>query len=251
MVFYFTGTGNSKFVADRIARGLGEESINISKYILGEEKPVFKEEGTYVFVAPCYVSAPAKAMLDFIEEAEFPKGIKAYFIITCASYAGISPKVDKKISLKKDFEYMGTVQVVMPQNYIIFFKMGEKEGNKSIVNAAIPEIEKIATDIKNEVILTDKKTFILEYPATVAVAVLYYKFLMGTKKFYATDECIACQKCVRTCPLGNITMKDGKPVWGKNCTHCMGCINFCPKEAIEYGKGSVGKKRYAGPKSVL
>lgn len=43
----------------------------------------------------------------------------------------------------------------------------------------------------------------------------------------------------------------GKPVWGKNCTHCMGCINFCPKEAIEYAKGSVGKTRYAGPESVL
>ena len=31
---------------------------------------------------------------------------------------------------------------------------------------------------------------------------------------------------------------------GKNCTHCMACICYCPKEAIEYGKKSKGKPRY-------
>ena len=36
----------------------------------------------------------------------------------------------------------------------------------------------------------------------------------------------------------------GKPVWGKDCTHCMACICYCPAEAIEYGKKSLGKPRY-------
>ena len=46
------------------------------------------------------------------------------------------------------------------------------------------------------------------------------------------------------CPLNNIRLENGKPVWGKNCTHCMACICYCPKEAIEYGKKSKGKPRY-------
>ena len=37
-------------------------------------------------------------------------------------------------------------------------------------------------------------------------------------------------------PLNNIRLENGKPVWGKHCTHCMACICDCPKEAIEYGK---------------
>jgi epoxyqueuosine reductase QueG len=44
--------------------------------------------------------------------------------------------------------------------------------------------------------------------------------------------------------LNNIRLENGKPVWGKNCTHCMACICYCPKEAIEYGKKSKGKPRY-------
>jgi len=39
-------------------------------------------------------------------------------------------------------------------------------------------------------------------------------------------------------------MKDGKPHWLGNCTHCMACICHCPAEAIEYGKKSEGKRRY-------
>ena len=46
------------------------------------------------------------------------------------------------------------------------------------------------------------------------------------------------------CPLNNIHLENGKPVWGKNCTHCMVCICYCPKEAIEYGKKSRNKPRY-------
>jgi len=41
-----------------------------------------------------------------------------------------------------------------------------------------------------------------------------------------------------------VDLKDGKPVWGKQCTHCMACICYCPAKAIEYGKKSVGKPRY-------
>mgnify|MGYP002728531920 CR=1 FL=1 len=60
----------------------------------------------------------------------------------------------------------------------------------------------------------------------------------------ANDKCIGCGKCAKMCPLNNIKLKNSKPVWGKNCTHCMACICLCPTEAIEYGKKSVGKPRY-------
>ena len=58
------------------------------------------------------------------------------------------------------------------------------------------------------------------------------------------DACTGCGQCVRRCPLNNITLQTGKPVWGQNCTHCMACICYCPTEAIEYGKKSLGKPRY-------
>ena len=75
-------------------------------------------------------------------------------------------------------------------------------------------------------------------------APVFYRFFVKADAFRATDACIGCGKCVELCPLNNIRLENGKPVWGKNCTHCMACICHCPKEAIEYGKKSKGKPRY-------
>lgn len=55
------------------------------------------------------------------------------------------------------------------------------------------------------------------------------------KQFYATDNCVSCGRCTSVCPLGNVELKEGKPVWGDRCRHCMACKNRCAKKAIEYG----------------
>lgn len=251
MVFYFTGTGNSRFIAERVAEILGEKAIDISTYIKENKYGDFKEEGTYIFVAPCYVSAPARAMMDFIKNSSFPKGIKAYFLITAAVYMGSSPAYCKKMAKKKGFQYMGTENIVMPQNYLTYFKTKEIEENIGIVKSAIPEIDKFGNKINEGQMLTDKKIKFLEVPFTELVCIIYYNLFMKTKQFCVSGDCISCGKCVRECPYGNISLKDGKPVWGKKCTHCMACINRCPKTAIEYGKMSIGKPRYPGPNEVL
>lgn len=251
MVFYFSGTGNSRFVARRIAKAIGQEAEDITVYTKGkDQKPSFKQQGIYVFVCPSYMSAPARSMTGFIEESDFPSGIRAYFIVTCAASMGITPRVMRELCGKKGFEYMGSAQVIMPQNYIALFTTKKVEENIDIIEKAEIEIDRIVEAIVNGNALDDKKIGSVEYSVTKWVRDLYYKDFMKTKKFKVTDECISCGKCAKVCPLSNITMKDGKPSWGDNCTHCMACINQCPKDAIEYGKGTKGKPRYKGPDSA-
>ena len=251
MVFYFSGTGNSRFVAERIARAIGQEAVDITKYTKDHESPVFKDTGVYLFCCPSYMSATARTMTEFIESATFPKGVKAYFVVTCASSMGISPKVSMDLCTLKGMEFMGAAQVVMPQNYIALFTTKGKDENSRIINEALPVIEKIADTVMAGDMLDSKKIGSFEYSVTRWVRDVYYKDFMKTKKFRSTDKCIACGKCARICPLSNITIVDNRPSWGKNCTHCMACINQCPKDAIEYGKGSEGKPRYKGPEANL
>ncbi|MBO4458704.1 MAG: 4Fe-4S dicluster domain-containing protein [Butyrivibrio sp.] len=251
MVLFFSGTGNSKFVAQKVAEILNDEARDISDYLKRKQIPDFTEDGVYVFVAPSYVSAPARAMIDFIDQATFPEGIKVYFLITCVASMGVSPEVAKRLSEKKGFKYMGSAQIDMPQNYIIYFKTKEADENFKIINNAIPQIENVAIQIKKGEKFKEKNNRRLELLFTDLVGDLYYKFFMKTKKFTVSDECISCGKCAVVCPFGNIKVEAGKPVWGDECTHCMGCINSCPKEAIEYGKGTVGKPRYPGPFDTL
>lgn len=73
---------------------------------------------------------------------------------------------------------------------------------------------------------------------------VWCKYKLRARDFYTTDQCIGCGKCVRLCPLNNITLKDGRPVWSDQCTHCMACIGNCPTEAIEYGTITQEKEPY-------
>ena len=73
---------------------------------------------------------------------------------------------------------------------------------------------------------------------------IFYGCFVKDRAFTVSDACIGCGQCVRLCPTNNITLREGKPVWGGDCTHCMACICRCPAEAIEYGRKSIGKPRY-------
>ena len=136
MVFYFSGTGNSRFVAKGIARTLGQQAVDITTYTKTMDRPEFTENEVYVFVCPSYMSAPARAMTDFVEWAGFPSGVKAYFIVTCAASMGITPRVASEICEKKSLEFMGAEQIIMPQNYIALFTTKEVEDNIDIIENA-------------------------------------------------------------------------------------------------------------------
>ncbi len=251
MILFFTGTGNSRFVAEKIAEVTKDELVNTVDYIRKGQTGVFSTPGVYVFVCPIYVSAPPAVFLDFIRASVFPSDCRAYFIMTCAGGMGGAPGFCSALAAEKGFTYMGTAEVTMPQNYIALFKTKSAEENRKIIEAALPTVEKLSSLIRSCRSLPDPGMKFWELASTKMIINMYYKDFMSAKPFTVTDRCIGCGKCASACPLNNIRLADKKPVWGDHCTHCMACINLCPKEAIEYRKRTVGKPRYPGPNVVL
>lgn len=135
----------------------------------------------------------------------------------------------------------------MPQNYLVFFTTKEKDECDRIIAEAEPEIRRLAEMIAEEKPFPPSGMKKWELISTEMILAPYYKWFMKAKPFTVSDECIGCGLCARSCPLGNIRMVDSRPVWGDVCTHCVSCINRCPKHAIEYGRKSLGKPRYVCP----
>ena len=117
-----------------------------------------------------------------------------------------------------------------------------------IIDKAQDEIVEIAQYIKQNQNFPQVQITMKDKLNSGIVNDVFYPLFVHDKKFYATDACITCGKCVQVCPLKNIRLVDGKPLWQGNCTHCMACIARCPKAAIEYGQKSIGKERYLCPK---
>ena len=251
MILYFTGTGNSRFAAKRIAEKTGDRAVDAAQWIRRGESAVFLEPGPYVFVSPIYVAAPPRAFLDFIRACEFPAGSRAYFVLTCSGGMGAAPVYCQKLSAEKGLRYMGAAQVRMPQNYLVFFKTYPEADNRRKIEAALPDIDALAARIDREETFDVPDIKFYDYPSTQMILAPYYRWFITAKQFRVTDACVGCGRCAAVCPLGNIRLQDRRPVWGENCTHCMGCINLCPKEAVEYGTKTRGKLRYHGPDALM
>lgn len=245
MVIYFSGTGNSKFIASAIADKLGDELVSSNDYIKQNKQGDFCSEKAWVIVFPTYLSTIPEIMVDFLRKASITGAKDAYFVGTCASEIGASSNAAAKLCEEKGLVYKGLAKVVMPQNYIALFKMTEAEEIEKRQKEALVQIETIAQAISKGESLDLSCKSKVEYAFTRIVEKIYNGPFTQTKKFYATDECVGCSLCEKVCPLNNIELVDNKPSWKGSCIHCMGCINRCPKQAIEYGKNTIGKARYS------
>ena len=131
----------------------------------------------------------------------------------------------------------------MPENYIAMFPVPDSDEAADIVKRAIPVIEDAAEIIARGDELYEKMPAFGGLMSTV-INWFFFTFLVKDKGFHLEKECISCGQCEKLCPMNNISLKDGKPVWGGHCTHCMACICGCPAECIDYKNASRKRRRY-------
>ncbi len=249
MIIYFSGTGNSEHIARILAESLNDTLIDSTKLIKAGEHPEFSSDKPYVFVAPVYAWRLPRLLEDWIRGCTFAGSKKAYFLLTCGGEIGAAGEYARRFAVGLGFDYMGTVEILMPENYIAMFSAPTEEEAENIISDASQYALTLAEKIASQKPLDEVKLTLTGRLCSGIVNSCFYTFCIGAKKFFVTDKCISCGRCVQSCMLNNITLKDGKPIWGSNCTHCMACICKCPTEAIEYGRHTKGLHRYTFPEN--
>ena len=244
MVLYFTGTGNSRYLARRIAEGLEMPLYDLNACIKAGDTAPVQTGRDVVLVTPTYAWRIPRVVSEWLGKTALTGAERIWFVMDCGSEIGNAAKYNRELAAQKALTYMGTAQIVMPENYIALFPAPDKQEAKAIVENAKPAIRSIIDCIRNGMEFPAPRNNLYDRFMSGAVNPIFYKKIVKADAFTVSDACIGCRKCVQLCPLNNIRLDKDKPVWGANCTHCMACICYCPKEAIEYGKRSVGKPRY-------
>lgn len=235
MIFYFSGTGNSRWVATQLAVKTGDRAVSITGL---EEVPDISGEKYLGLVFPIYAWAVPEPMLEFISKLEKFHSF-SYAICTCGGEAGLSLK-----KLRKLFPLKSAYSVSMPNNYIVGSNPDSGEIALEKITYAENRLEKIVEEILaekgNYLVDEGKMAFLKSGIASQG----FNAFSRSTKPFYADDRCTACEICERDCPAGTIYMSEKKPAWNKKCYQCLKCINGCPEKAIQYGQKTVERNRY-------
>ena len=244
MILYFSGTGNSKYVAKRIADALGDEILNLNDRIKASDTSPVETDERLIIVTPTYAWRIPRVVRDWLRKTELRGAKQAWFVMTCGSEIGNAEKYNRVLSREMGLSYMGTAQVVMPENYIALFRVPGVEESRQIVPRAEPDIDRAIAALAAGEAFAPPRNNLYDRVVSGPVNPVFYALVVKDRAFAAGAACTGCGRCAQLCPTNNIVLRSGKPVWGGNCTHCMACISYCPTEAIEYGKKSVGKTRY-------
>lgn len=263
MIFYFSGTGNSKWAAKSLAGLLHEKTADISvlnfesdgnKKFIEEIAQGIKNDEYLGFVFPVYAwGAPeividfAKKLKKFLENANnlrdaadnLEKKTFTFALATCGEEAGYTLKnFSKIIPLKSSYS------LVMPNNYVVGSDLEDEETVVSMLKQAQKDISLMAEELG-----TKKEVYRVHEGSAAGlksglVNFGFNKFARSTKSFYTTDACTGCGLCAKNCPTHTIIMENNRPVWGSKCYQCLKCINRCPAAAIQYGKATETRGRY-------
>ncbi len=110
MIFYFSGTGNSKWVAKEIARKTNDKAVDIIDL---KEIQNFNKEKQIGFVFPIYAWGIPEPMFKFIKNLN-KTNVYTFAICTCGQDAGHTMK-----KLNKTYPINKAFSIIMPSNYII------------------------------------------------------------------------------------------------------------------------------------
>lgn len=231
-ISYFSGTGCTEhvaraFSAELRARGHGATCKNLAK-----DPSV---DGTIDFLIVCFVvhacNAPEPVM-NWVKRLDMADS-RRVVIISVSGGGEVTPNLACRVPIKralkrKKHRIVYEKMLVMPSNWIV----ATKPILCSQLLQVLPrKISYIVNDVLNG---TGHFTHpLLGNRILTALGKLEH---VGAHSFgksiKADSRCSGCGLCVIRCPVSNVELRDGKPLFGNICVLCLNCVYSCPHQAI-------------------
>ena len=252
MIFYFSGTGNTRWVAQQIAEAIGEELVFIPDAIRqGRYEYTLKDRERIGFCFPTHGWQPPRIVREFIRHLQMANTTGQEYcwaLTTCGDNMGKAMTILDKELAAKGLKTVAQFALIMPESYVClpFMYTDPPEKEKQKIDKARDRMSHIIS------IISERKRDVAELvkgatPNLYSYVIgSYFNKRMVTDKKFMVDEgvCIRCGRCGKVCPVDNI--EGTPPVWLHNgrCTSCLACYHYCPVHAINYGERTRKREQY-------
>ena len=147
MILCYSGTGNSRYIAQRIADELQDNIIDLNKKIKTNNYSSIETGDDVILVVPTYAWRIPKIVSNWLYKTKFIGAKRIWFVMNCGSEIGNATKYNLMLANDKHLDYMGTKQILMPENYIAMFNAPQLEEAKEIVEKAEINIKETSVRI--------------------------------------------------------------------------------------------------------
>ncbi len=253
MIVWFSGTGNSRYVARRLARLVGDSDMSLSAAL--EHSVALAPGEALGLVFPVYgwglpprVAHDLCGLLSHIA----PSVAYVYVVLTCGDDIGRTDREVCRCFARYGFAVDAVWSVVMPNTYVAL--PGFDVDAPDVVAQKLAALPARLSAISQTVLtrrhgVRDVRPGALPWLKSHIVRPLFNSLFVNDRPFCCSDACISCGRCVQVCPVGNVTLTAaGRPQWHGSCTACMACYHHCPRHAINRGPGATRHKgQYVPP----
>lgn len=263
MILYFSATGNSRAVAERLAR---EKNDVVRPLLTAPATIELGADEALGLVFPVH----GWGLPTVVREALTGRNIRGcgttpyiYCVLTCGDDVG---RTDREVRtlFKRHFarEVSAIWSVTMPNTYVVLpgFDVDSPSVEREKIDAAAVRLQSIAIAIRQRrTDICNVHPGALPWTKSHVLGPLFRRFLVTDRIFsvYKT-KCNGCGRCAMVCPIGHIVRNaDGRPQWRQpvshvritsalatHCATCLACYHHCPRRAISCGRFSRGKGQY-------
>lgn len=258
VLFYFSGTGNTRYIAHRICETLNEHEYD-AKAVSIENLPtkqaqIMIDNASMVGIGwPIYGSDAPKIVKDFVKNMPIVENKPLLTFCTQMLFSGDGAIVMSRKLGAKGYVQKWAMQFNMPNNLSVrgipvscsddysvheesYLKQARKKADY-LAFMVLKNVEEIrgATVFHTIAAMSQRPAFRAMHGAV-------------EKMIKINSDCSGCGLCAGICPTNALKIVDGKAVRAKSeeCTLCVRCVDFCPSNAVNIFK-KAKLPHYKGP----
>lgn len=253
MIYVFSGTGNTLHAANLLGQELGLTVHQFTADELRNPDTVHIEptDGRVVWMFPTYSWGIPPVVRDIIRQCTITGADTAvhHAVTTCGDDVGNLAKQWHRDIEKRGWTPGTVYSVEMPNTYVMM--SGFDVDSPEVTRRKLDAMDARIADIASKIVAgnTDNDVVRGSFGAlkTLVIYPWFTRRRMSPRGFKATDACVGCGLCARSCPMDNITIEDERPTWGDACAFCTACYHACPHHAVAWRRTTLKK----GQKAIL
>lgn len=247
-IFYFSGTGNSLYIARQLALNIPNVKLTPVIGVLNSAS-IETDADAVGFIFPIHAFTLPAPVKQFLQQVQIKS---ASYLFAVATRGGSPCKVFihmEKLLKKQGKQLNAQFFINMPNNYLPVYDVAAPDEISKLeieINEKLKLITQVIQDKQPSKEKDPHSSFLEENILFPMLTQVFHKsrYFNVQNKFYSDTGCTGCGVCEKVCLSGKIKMNGNQPEWDKcvNCTYCFACIHYCPTKAIQIRKSKTESK---------